>query len=697
MFSDFTTILYWWVFLFGIGAIFFPLTCLLFRNFFDRGYALSKILGILVVSYMIWLLGSLKILPFSVETIWLVLIFAIGINFFIAKNKSLKLKPGIKKLWKVLVFEEILFLVTLSFWSFVRGYQPDIQGLEKFMDFGFVNSILRNRYFPPSDIWMSGRTINYYYFGHLATAVLTKLSGIDPAITYNLMIATIFALSFTASFCLGSNLLVVCLKKGNLRTREKVRGHTAFDGIKDIRPIFLGGLFSASLVNLGGNLHALWWFLKHKNFTSYWYPDATRFIVELFGAADNTIHEFPIYSYVVADLHGHLLDLPFVILFLSLIVVVSSYKKIPPIYYFFICLILGVMYMTNAWDFPIYLLILGLIFLTFNYLKYKFSLETFWQTGWLMLGILAGSLMIDLPFHLNFKSIAQGLKLVDFHSPLWMLLVLWGFPLFTTATFLLYLFFKRKTHRQQNIPLNVLLLVLILVSWFLIFFPEVLYIKDIYIHSYQRANTMFKLTYQSFVMFAFVGGYVISRILNDAKKIYLKMLYLIFLVPLLSFIFIYPYYAVKSYYGLKNYRGLYGLEYLKKSYPNDYDAVVWMNKNILGLSNIIEAVGESYTDFARVSANTGLPTILGWRVHEWLWRGSFDEPGLRTEDVREIYESPDLAKTKELLNKYGVEYIFLGSLERKQYVNLQEKKFTDIGEVVYSSGETKIYKLKSLD
>ena len=145
-------------------------------------------------------------------------------------------------------------------WSFIRGFQPDIQGLEKFMDYGFMQSILKSDYFPPKDMWFAGGSINYYYFGHYISALLTNLSGLEPLITYNLMIATLFALSFSASFSLGSNLSKFATRNSKL--------------------IILSGFLAAFLVCLGGNLHALWYLLKHGNFQSYWYPDATRFIVD---------------------------------------------------------------------------------------------------------------------------------------------------------------------------------------------------------------------------------------------------------------------------------------------------------------------------------------------------------------------------------------------------------------------------------
>ncbi|HUS59820.1 MAG TPA: DUF2298 domain-containing protein [Nevskiaceae bacterium] len=666
--------IYWWLLLFGIGIAFWPLTYLLFPKFFDKGYTFSKILGALVVSYIVWFLGSLKILPFLTSAVWLVAIFLVIGNFLLFKKDSRKLKKEIKKNWKIFAFEEALFFTALAFWAYVRGCQPNIQGLEKFMDYGFVNSILRARFFPPADMWLAGKTVNYYYFGHLVTAVLTKLSGFGSAITYNLMIATLFAFCLTATFCLAGNFIWLLTQNKKYSTKKK------------IRLVILTGLISAFLLTLGGNLHPFYWWLKNQNFSGYWYPDATRFIVQKFGAADNTIHEFPIYSFVVADLHGHLLNLPFVLLFLAILLTIAFRKKISLYPYIMISFLLAVFYMTNAWDLPIYLLVFSLTFLVF-----KKSIK---KTFLLTIGIFILAILFSLPYHFNFQNITQGIGLVEFHSPIFMPLVLWGWPVIITLSFLGFLLVEKKVLKKKLTTIDLFVLCLLAVSWLLIFIPEIIYVQDIYIHSYQRANTMFKLTYQSFVMFSLTSGYIIIRILTSWKQKFLKILYFFLIFPFLLFIFVYPYFAITSYYGLKNYRGLEGLNYLKKSYPDDYQAIVWLKQNVTGQPVITEAVGESYTDYARVSANTGLPTILGWRVHEWLWRGSFDEPAARTEVVREIYESSDLTKTKALLDKYQVVYIFVGTLEKEKYPQLQKEKFSQSGEIVFSSGDTKIYQVK---
>ena len=711
MFNDFFTIFYWWLIVSGLGVVFTPLTFKLFPKFFDRGYAFSKIIGILIVSYVVWLLGSLKILQFVPEAVWLVVVGMIALNLFFLREREKResFAKDAKKILKIIIFEEVLFFAALAFWAFVRGFQPDIHGAEKFMDFSFLNSLLRSPYFPPKDTWFAGGTINYYYFGHLMTAVLTKLSALDSAVTYNLMIATVFALTFTTTFSLAGNLMYANFKNFKFRASNL-----------EFR-ILATGLLSAFLLTLGGNLHTLYWFIKNRNFRAYWYYDAIRFIGQQFGAADNTINEFPACSFVIGDLHSHLLNIPTVLLILALLLnlkteggrqktdpedrrqraeksvfsplfsnIRSQSSVLCPLVFLALCF--ATTFMTNAWDFPIYFLVTGLV--------------VWWKEGLKRAAAFCSlvflfSCLLSLPFHLNFQNITQGIALTDFHSPPWMLLVLWGFPLFLTVTF--FIFRRGVAAEFYSAPKGgstkccSYITTLLAVGWLLILIPEIIYVKDIYINSFQRANTMFKLTYQSFIMFSLAGGYLIVQTLSHLKKKLPHFLYAVALFTLLIFVFIYPFHAVRSNYGLKRYQGLGGLKWFKEQYPDDFEAVNWLKENIKGQPVILEAVGESYTDFARVSANTGLPTVVGWTVHEWLWRGGYDEPGKRAEEVRKIYESAEAKDAKNLLTKYKIEYIFVGELERQKYAELNEEKLAKIGEVVFKNEGAKIYHLTPLE
>jgi uncharacterized membrane protein len=193
------------------------------------------------------------------------------------------------------------------------------------------------------------------------------------------------------------------------------------------------------------------------------------------------------------------------------------------------------------------------------------------------------------------------------------------------------------------------------------------------------------------MMYSLCAGYIFYRLRRFFG--YRLLFMLVFCIHL-----IYPYFAIKSYYGIFNenlqYKGLYGLNFLKDSYLDNWEAINWLNQNISGQPVILEAVGDSYTTFNQVSMATGLPTVEGWVVHEWLWRGGYEKPSARQTDVKTIYESADLDKIRSLLQKYNVSYIFVGAKEYEKYPTLDPSRFSSLGaKVIFQSGNTRIYKL----
>lgn len=747
MTSDLFIIAQWWLVLFIIGLGVLPLASFLFPRFVDRGYIFAKTLGMMLLSYVMLVLGTVHLVPFTTLSVYVVFLIGAGAIWYgVNKYAPVEHRPLFALSWRYVITEEILFFLVLLMWSYIRGFQPDINGLEKFMDYGFVNSILRATYFPPKDMWFTPLPINYYYFGHLVTAVLTKLSFLPSSYTYNLMIATLASLCFGSVFSIGATLY----QQVNLKLH--------------FLKYFVTGLLTAIIVTFGGNLHTLYaffqpyqpesplppWRLVFSPSTfpnSYWYPNATRFIY-------HTIHEFPIYSWTVSDLHGHVLDIPFVLLTIAyLLSLFLNYLDKPQLsksnrkskqatfvrYYHLIAqelplplgllllisFFLSVMYMTNAWDGIIYFLLALLVFAA---LKWRVFLGTAplltrlfrWAVELIVpaavLGI--GFLVFSLPFSLFFKPFVSGIgilcapkfltdigKIGPFlfeanhclRSPWWQLVILYGFFYFFAVVFVIFLWKVKKLFRS-----DIFILLLISLSTILITIPEFIYVKDIYPAHY-RANTMFKLVFEAFIMLGISSGYIIARVasyLKEKKTVQGRALSLVFYVCcliLLSFTLSFPYFAIMSYYNnLQNYRSLNGIAYLSTKYPTDAKAIAWLTSHIKGQPVILEAQGDSYTDYARVSANTGLPTVLGWTVHEWLWRGSYDVPAPRITDVVTMYTTPDLQQTKDLLQKYHVQYVFIGDLEREKYPMLIEDKFAKLGKVIYQDGSTKIYKLGDL-
>jgi len=273
--------------LFGLQLIGFALIWkFLGKYLIDGGWVLGRLAGSLALTLLIWWTGYAGI-PINNN---LGLGFAIVLILIAGWRGIKKDKKELRKLFKsageLIVVEEILFLAGFVTLAIVRAYQPDINGLEKFMDFGFIKSYLSHADLPGKDMWWATSTINYYTFGHFWAAIMIRLMGVPAEVGYNLMLAVILGLGLSISF----GVVIGLMKKGK------------------VRHMCLGGVAGALIVNLGGNSHAMWYFLKNKfNFARYWYPDATRFIPQ---PTANTIHEFPAYSYVVSDLHAHVLGLP---------------------------------------------------------------------------------------------------------------------------------------------------------------------------------------------------------------------------------------------------------------------------------------------------------------------------------------------------------------------------------------------------
>ncbi len=719
--SDVFIVLQWWSSLFLIGAAAFPLTKRLFPQWYDRGYLFSKAVGFAVISYLVYLVGTLHIAPFHQLTIYgataIVFLFGIGITQKDSvKVRIQKLKASYEKYILLFSLEELIFSLLLLLWSFVKAHEPSIRGLEKFMDYGFMQSILNTQYFPARDMWWAGGSINYYYFGHLVTALVTKLSGLTLDYTFNLMLATIFTFTATMSFSIGFQLLGI--------------------GQKNRRPLgnLFGAMLTAFLVTLAGNMQTIYAFTKGYTgedvlpfwrllwpigtffqqigigMRTYWYANATRFI-------PFSIHEFPSYSFVVSDVHGHVLSLPFVLLAIGLLLSIFLQQKLSEIIQqrmdkmIFYGFLLGILLMTNALDGPIYGGIFALCWVVFVILPKKDFLDHWWTYCYPVGLVVLLAILTATPFLFFFSSFATGIgvncppaflvgsKIGPFlfegvekcqKSPLWMMWLLWGFFWFTGA----WLFVSKVWNGDgKDKEVIRILKVFFLFSIGLIIFPEFLYVKDIY-PAHFRSNTMFKFGYQAFIMWSIIAGYVITHMIWRKKQHILRTVFLILLVPQLFLVSIYPIFSIRSYFGeLATYHGIWGMEWMQEEYPDNLQVISWLKEHVAEYPNpvLVEADGESYTDNNQISAFSGIPTITGWAVHEWLWRGTYDTVSPRRDDVRRLYEAQDTKELENLIAQYGITYIIVGPQEREKYPTIQESVFDAVGTRVFTTGTTIVW------
>jgi YYY domain-containing protein len=238
--------------------------------------------------------------------------------------------------------------------------------------------------------------------------------------------------------------------------------------------------------------------------------------------------------------------------------------------------------------------------------------------------------------------------------------------------------------------------ILIFMGTLLALFCEVFYIDDYFGKPLERMNTVFKLYMQLWILWGIAAGYglfALSPKVFNSRNFYKIWTGLLLLLIVSSGV--YPFMLV--YARTEGFSGkptLDGIEFMKKEYLPDYDAIYWINKNINGIPVILEAPGNSYSSAARISSYTGLPTIIGWLGHEVQWRNGWEEPLLRVNAADRIYDS-NLEEAMILLKKYNVSYVYLGDIERKKYRYPGLKKFEDPYrfELVYQ-GVAEIYRVK---
>ena len=459
---------------------------------------------------------------------------------------------------------------------------------------------------------------------------------------------------------------------------------------------------------------------------SYWFPDATRYIGFNPDVPDKTIHEFPCYSFVLGDLHAHVVNIMFVLLLLGLLYAwIKMVRKkdfvlgqpgtgefwgkqlfMPQI--LLAAVLLGMFHWTNFWDFVIYFVVTGGVVLFTNIVLMK------GQTKWILgvtaaqaAEVLAVGTVVILPFTLNFETMVQGVAVAQYHSLPHQLLILWGLPAILTVIFVIVLLVeklsgaKHKTifHFMESLKLpDLFAMIMGLCAIGLVLIPELVYVRDIYENGNARANTMFKLTYQAYIMFGMTMAYVIFRLMVISYK---KILKAAAGVALVLLVWTWGYFgnSVRAWFGEvwkpEKYQGLNAVTFLETDFPEDASAIRWLKENIEGAPVVLEANGDSYTGYERVSATTGLPTILGWYVHEWLWRNNVEDVNEKSADVETIYTSSDMNAVKALLEEYEVSYIFVGSKEREKYgERLNESLLKEVGEAVYQDPNYNTYILR---
>jgi YYY domain-containing protein len=429
-FSNAAPVFVWWLAVTLLGLITFPLVFLAFRALRDRGYIFSKAIGILLLAYLAWILASQHILAFSLLSLLLVLLFLLVCSLAFALWQRQTIATYLQEHWRLLLVEEALFTLAFLLFVGIRSLNPDlwnpIYGGEKPMELAFLNAVLRSPYMPPYDPWFSGGYINYYYYGYVVIGSLIKLTGIVPTTAFNLAIPLLFALTFGAAFSVVYSL-----------------SHRYWIAL-------LGGYFAVVIGNLDGLLQVkdqVAAALAHMPVPIFDYWAASRVI-------PFTINEFPFWSFLFADLHPHVIDMPIEMLMLGVAAtILLTYNMADGTLferrvgnfslYALAAFIFGTIACINPWDMPAYGLILAtVLLLRVIYEKWgepKVELLLSLAFRVVFIGLLCGlGYLLYWPFYASYQELyVNGLGAVTQGTSLSDYLTVFGLWLFIALTFFL--------------------------------------------------------------------------------------------------------------------------------------------------------------------------------------------------------------------------------------------------------------------
>jgi YYY domain-containing protein len=826
-----TAFISWYILITLLGWLTLPLAYHLFPALTDRGYTLARAFGLLFWGYIFWLFASLGIAQNDAGGLLLALLVLIGLSgwAYMADRGQLTMDHKSIVEWarensRLIITTEILFLIAFASMAFIRANNPEITtaGGEKWMEAAFINAILHSHTFPPHDPWLSGYAISYYYFGYVMTAMLAKLTSTPAPVAHNLMLSLIFALSAIGAYGLLYNLL---------SAYRRSKGGEEQTGMLPALSALLAPLFLLIVSNLQGFLESLhsrgigwrfnaegtaaspfWSWLDLQVLTNppaqplkwapdefFWWWRASRVLqdYDLTGNRFEVIDEFPFFSYLLGDLHPHVLAMPFNLLAIAvaLNLLLGGWRGKMDLFFgqlrinitgfLAIALVLGGLAFLNTWD-----ILPGAALIVFSY-----ALARVRESGWgweriediLLLAIPVGftAFILYIPFYIGFDSQAGGIipnfMFVTRGAHLW---VMWGtlfIPLFaylihlwrnhrsanwragifTVLGILIFLLaamfvigfmglrlkpdlvngilesqgldmgsfiadsmarrwtnigslltllallipalaflFSRNLSAENDLsqnrsstfqfPISTFVLLLISLGILLILGPDFFYLRDNFGY---RINTVFKFYYQAWILLsvaaAFAAAVMLSRLRGLASTVYAVVIVIVIAAGLFYPVFSIP--TKTDYFKANNpeQRTLDGSAYLASVMPEDYHAFAFMQNLEAGV--VAEAVGGQYSEFARVSTFTGMPTVLGWPGHEGQWRDNSLQ-GTRQDDIQALYTTPNWVTAREIISRYNIRYVYVGPLERSSYP-VNEEKFNLFLKPVYQQGNVTIYEV----
>ncbi len=654
-----------WFGFFVLGAVTWWLLLLPWlRSWPDAGLGLAVTTGWIVPAWTLWL-GS-EVFGFSAGPASATLIIGAALLAAVAvsvrrwvevRRIAASRRRGMRAVAAVFVGVFALFLV-------VRLFNPAIHWGEKPMDFSFFNSFVGASQWPPGEPWMAGEPLHYYYFADVLAAFPTLVVGADTGVAYNLMCATVPALAAAPLAALG------------LMVARRRRRRWFF--LMPFGVLLVGNLAWPWLMGLARS--ARW-------FDMWW---ATSRVIPVYP-----ITEYPLWTALFADLHAHFVALP-VIIVAGLWAWVAV--RAPDRQWIGAAMMCGlaaaVLAVTNPWDLPVFAgsLLLAVVAVA----PRPFVALARLGTAAVFSLVAAAPFLVELSTWLGGDGGVGGRALVflnqgDF-TPWWA--VLRHFGLFLAPLAVAAVMRPRKDlvttgvlaaagvilglafgSSAAAVALAAAALFLTMVRWapdrwqatawsfaggavVLVALAERLTLVD-------RMNTIFKTYNGAWLLLAVATAIVLLRARGRMLLTALPVFLVLAPVALVNL----PLGVAQGYLQPRKASPrptLDGRAFLRTD-PSDAFLITALGGAARPGDVVAEAAGPSYRQFARIAMHTGLPTVVGWEWHLRQRGQSLTAIKDRVHDLETIYTGKDDGERRRALDRYGVDWVVLGDLERETY------------------------------
>jgi YYY domain-containing protein len=652
-----------------------PLT----RGWSDAGVGLAAATGWIVPAWLMWIGNELRLWPTDPSTATWIVLAALLAGVLVATRRWDELvhtwerrRSAVLSVLGVAVGVGVLFLV-------VRAWNPAVHWGEKPMDFSFLNAFLRSDTWPTGEPWMAGMPLHYYYFGQILASFPILVTGCTAGVGYNLMAATIPAL--TAAVLAGFGLLLA-----GRRTRWAA-------AVLPALVLLTGNLAWPWLVEMGrqGKIFDMWW--------------ATSRVIPGFA-----IDEYPLWTAIFADLHGHFIALPVMVASLAwgwLCIHGRDRRWMVAAVMTGICV--AVLVATNPWDIFILsgALGVGVLMAARRPLTGMARLVVAAAVSL----VAAGPFIVELVAGLSAGAGSRGLFLTaqDF-APWWAVLRHFGLFLIPLAVLAVMVAAGLGLRGLAVVPFAGLGMVVGLsfgstaaalsmaaagvfaipalldrdrwarLAWSLAGLGALAVAACERFTLIDRMNTIFKVYNGVWLLLAAALAMLVFRTGGRRRRILLAVWLPLQLIASVNL----PLGIAQGWLQPRKESPRPSLD--GQAFLAGEDPETWFLSRALQAAmpheTVAESAGISYAQNTRIAMHTGQPTVVGWEWHLVQRGQSVDEIKARFADLEVLYSGRDPLARRAVLDRYRVGWAVLGGVERSNYGLDPDATLADIPGVV---------------